>query len=344
MPIEFGVFDHVDRSGGSLTEFYANRLRIIERYDEHGFFAYHVAEHHGTALGMAPSPGIFLASAAQRTSRLRLAAMVYVLPAHNPLRLIEEICMLDHLSGGRIEVGLGRGSSPYELAFFDVPQMRSRAMSDEICSIVLAGLAAETLTFRGTYYSYDAVPMVLGPNQRPHPPLWHGLVRADGVAWPAARRMNIVVNGQADAVRPLIDAYRAEWRALHGDLALPKLGLSRHIVVGDSDEAARDIARSAYTTWFASNDSLWRRNGSHSLHFPATFDEAVQRGTLIAGSPDTVSRALARDIATCGATYLLSRFAFGEMAMGDVLHSVDLFARDVMSALRAEDGIAGARA
>src|SRR5712675_1849220 len=125
--MQFGVFDHLDRNDLPLRDYYEARLQIIEAYDRAGFYAYHVAEHHATPLGMAPSPSIFLAAAAQRTQRLRLGTLVYALPLHHPLRMIEEICMLDHLSRGRLDMGFGRGSSPIELEYYgqdpeDAPQ------------------------------------------------------------------------------------------------------------------------------------------------------------------------------------------------------------------------------
>jgi alkanesulfonate monooxygenase SsuD/methylene tetrahydromethanopterin reductase-like flavin-dependent oxidoreductase (luciferase family) len=334
MAPDVGVFDHLDRGGFPVRELYENRLRAIERYDEYGFFAYHLAEHHGTEVGMAPSPGIFLASAAQRTTRLRLGAMVYVLPAHDPLLLIEEICMLDNLSNGRIEVGLGRGASPYELAYFDVTSMQSRSLYTESCAVILAGLGAPVLTFSGKHFTYDGVAMVLQPVQLPHPPLWHGLVRADGVAWPASLRMNVIVNGPSRHVRTLTDAYAAEWVNQHGDIPLPKMGISRHIVVAETEDAATEAARAGYAAWYASNDSLWRANGARGIYFPATFEEAVELRTVIAGTPETVTRALAREIADCGANYLIGRFAFGTIPIDRVLRSIELFGTEVMPALR----------
>src|ERR1700726_890779 len=116
--MQFGVFDHLDRTGTSLPDYYEDRLKIAEAYDRAGFYAYHVAEHHSTPLGMAPSPGVFLAALAQRTRRLRFGPLVYPLPLYHPLRAMEEIFMLDHLSGGRLEVGIGRGASPYELEYY----------------------------------------------------------------------------------------------------------------------------------------------------------------------------------------------------------------------------------
>src|SRR5262249_5311021 len=118
--MEFGVFDHLDRCGGALADYYEDRLKIAEAYDRAGFYAYHLAEPHATPLGMAPSPSVFLAAVAQRTTRLRFGPLVWPMPLHHPLRLIEEICMLDQLSGGRLELGFGRGAAPIELEYYGV--------------------------------------------------------------------------------------------------------------------------------------------------------------------------------------------------------------------------------
>jgi len=105
--MQFGIFDQNDRGPSPLAEQYENRLKLIEFYDQAGFRAYHMSEHHSTPLNLTPSPSVFLAAAAQRTRRLRLGALVYILPAHHPLQLAEEICMLDHLSRGRLEKRVG---------------------------------------------------------------------------------------------------------------------------------------------------------------------------------------------------------------------------------------------
>ncbi len=115
--MEFGVFDHLDRTGASLPDYYEDRLKIIEAYDRAGFYAYHLAEHHSTPLGMAPSPNIFLAALAQRTQRLRFGPLVFVLPLYHPLRLIEEICMLDQISGGRHGAWLRPRRFPTEIEY-----------------------------------------------------------------------------------------------------------------------------------------------------------------------------------------------------------------------------------
>jgi alkanesulfonate monooxygenase SsuD/methylene tetrahydromethanopterin reductase-like flavin-dependent oxidoreductase (luciferase family) len=191
--------------------------------------------------------------------------------------------------------------------------------------VLLAGLGSPVLNFSGKHFYYDGVAMVLQPVQLPHPPLWHGLVRANSVAWPVSLRMNVVVNGASRYVRTLTDAYKAEWLKQHGDDALPKMGISRHIVVAESDTAASDLAREGYASWYASNDSLWRVNGARGIYFPATFEEAVALGTVIAGNPETVLRALTTEVAECGANYLIGRFTFGSMPIERVIRSIDLF-------------------
>src|SRR5580658_7035442 len=108
----FGVFDHMDRSATELAAQYEDRLTLIEAYDRAGFRGYHIAEHHCTPLGLSPSPSVFLAAASQRTGKIRLGTLVYTLSLYHPLRLLEEICMLDCLTGGRLDVGIGRGISP----------------------------------------------------------------------------------------------------------------------------------------------------------------------------------------------------------------------------------------
>jgi alkanesulfonate monooxygenase SsuD/methylene tetrahydromethanopterin reductase-like flavin-dependent oxidoreductase (luciferase family) len=116
--VAFGLFDWIDRGTAPLHQLYEERLHLLEAADADGFFCYHLAEHHATPLGMAPSPALFLTAAAQRTQHIHLGPLVYLLPLYHPLRLIEEVCMLDHLSNGRLELGVAHGVSPYKLGYF----------------------------------------------------------------------------------------------------------------------------------------------------------------------------------------------------------------------------------
>jgi alkanesulfonate monooxygenase SsuD/methylene tetrahydromethanopterin reductase-like flavin-dependent oxidoreductase (luciferase family) len=335
--LAFGVFDHLDSSGLPLAEFYENRLKLTEAYDRLGFYGYHVAEHHATPLGMAPSPGIFLAAVAQRTRRLNFGPLVYTLPLYPPLRLIEEICMLDQISGGRFQLGVGRGISPIETRHCGVDPDAAPKMFAEAFEVILRGLQSRVLDFRGEYYRFDHVPLELEPWQKPHPPLWYGASTPASVERPASIGASIVTNANAVAARALFERYAA-LRAAAGAGGEPKLGIARHVVVADTDEVALTLARPAYRRWHASFLKLWLDHGTRPVNvvYPAEFDGDGHDGRMIAGSPATVRDALQAQIDQCGANYVLTRFAFGDIALADAERSVALFAEQVMPRLRAK--------
>src|SRR4029450_189993 len=153
--VAFGLFDWVDRRQGPLGQLYEDRLRLLEAADAAGFAGYHLAEHHSTPLGMAPSPSVFLAAAAQRTIRLRFGPLVWPMPLHHPLRLIEEICMLDQLSRGRPELGFGRGAAPIELEYYGVDPQDAQEIYAEAVELVLKGLTHKVLDFEGRRFSFS---------------------------------------------------------------------------------------------------------------------------------------------------------------------------------------------
>ena len=336
MALRIGVFDHLDRGAGAPAAFYEDRLRLIERYDRAGLHAYHLAEHHGTPLGMAPSPGLFLAAVAQRSRRLRFGPMVYCLPMYPPLRLLEEICMLDCMSGGRLELGVGRGISPIEAAFFDLDPEETPALYREGLEFILEGLKGGELSFAGTHYRADGVPMVLTPVQKPHPPLWYGVGRPETAEWAAARRINIISNQPAGRVRAITDAYRTEWRKAGRAAAdLPLLGISFHLVIAETEGEALAVARRGYRVWRASFRALWERAGREPVGvvFPAEFDELAQTGVAIAGTPEQVRDRLAALAEQAGVNYLVCRMAFGDLTFDEAARTVDLLTREVLPAL-----------
>jgi alkanesulfonate monooxygenase SsuD/methylene tetrahydromethanopterin reductase-like flavin-dependent oxidoreductase (luciferase family) len=332
--MKFGIFDHMDDAGVSLGELYAGRLRLAEAYDRAGFHAYHLAEHHGTPIGCAASPSLFLAALAQRTSKLRFGPMVYLLPFYHPLRLIEEICMLDQMSGGRFELGVGRGVSPFETAAYGLDFAQTQAMYHEAFQVLLKGLAADELTFDGKFYRFDKVRMVLRPMQRPHPPLWYGVSLPDNADWPAQNDVNVISLAPPQQVRPIFERYLATRDKLGKDRS-PLRGVGRHVVVADTDDKALAIARRAYPRWRTNFFWLFERHGSAPRVaglYPKTFDEVAAVGTAVAGSPATVRDFIKADVAATGANYVVPWLAFGDMTVDEALHSVDLFGREVMPA------------
>ena len=195
MEVAFGIFDHLERREVPLDQLYEERLQLLEAADRAGIFCYHLAEHHATPLGMAPSPNIFLTAVAMRTRKMHFGPLVYLLPLYHPMRLVEEICMLDQLSGGRLEVGVGRGISPYELAHFDVNFLESREIFEESLKVIVEGLRGRNISHRGERYKFAGAPIEVAPKQQPNPPFWYGASTPDGLAFAARHRMNIVTGG-----------------------------------------------------------------------------------------------------------------------------------------------------
>jgi alkanesulfonate monooxygenase SsuD/methylene tetrahydromethanopterin reductase-like flavin-dependent oxidoreductase (luciferase family) len=321
-----GIFDHLDRTSDDLGRFYARRRELTARYDALGFYSYHVAEHHSTPLGLAPSPNIFLATVAAHTHRLRLGALVYLLPLYHPLRLIEELCMLDQISGGRLDVGIGRGISPIEASLYGVSPDESQAMFEENAEVLSMGFSGASLTFEGRYHQFNNVPLQIDCVQRPHPPFWYGVSSPDSAARCAERGWNVLTLMPPQQAASVIAAYHAAARSQ--DLLA---GIVRFVVVADSDEEATRIAEPAYDRWWQSFHWLPHFYGKKPVQGdrPRTFSAISEVGLGVAGSPDTVATYLERQIAETGSTYLVCQFAFGDQLQEQTERSTDLFARDV---------------
>lgn len=336
--MQFGLFDHLDRRDEPLRKTFEDRLRLIVAAEAAGFYSYHLAEHHMTPLGMAPSPSVFLAAVARETTRLRFGPMVYLLPLYHPLRLIEEMCMLDNLSGGRLDAGIGRGISPFEIGYYGVEMDDTQEIFEETFEVLDKGLTGERLDHRGRRYRYDDVPMVLRPAQRPRPPFWYGPRSPHSLAFAARHGMNTIALGPNEWVREQVASYRAAWEAHRDDPARarspvgePLIGALRQTFVADSDAEAERIARPAYRYWFDSLARLWVDHGSFPpIAIPEDFDVARDQGALVVGAPDTVRAALAAQHEACGFNYAVLQLAFGNLTHEQERRSLDLVATAVM--------------
>lgn len=334
--LNFAIFDHLDSDGGPLGRFFEERLRLVELMERSGFQAYHLAEHHSTPLGMAASPSVFLAAAAQRTRKIRIGPLVYVLPLHHPLRLYEEICMLDHLSGGRLTVGVGRGGALIEHQRLGVDPALAPAMYHEAFSVLMRAFETDVVDFEGRFYNYKDYVVQMKPVQRPHPPIWYGAPNADAIAWAAPRGINVVSLGPGTRARAIGDRYRDEWKKLGRDAAtLPGIGITRHIVVADTDEEARSIAGAAYPRWREAIEHLWRRANMEFVLkdiYPTDFAALERIGHGVAGAPATVRDYLQRLQSETGVNTVLCQIVFGDMRFEHAARSITLFGHEIIPA------------
>jgi alkanesulfonate monooxygenase SsuD/methylene tetrahydromethanopterin reductase-like flavin-dependent oxidoreductase (luciferase family) len=344
MPIEnqlrFGIFDWLEHREAPLHDVFEDRLKMLEFADEAGFYAYHVAEHQGTPLSLDSSPAVWLAAASQRTSRLRLGALVFCLPWYNPLRLYNEICMLDQLSNGRLEVGIGRGVSPIESTFYGISDAaEAREMANEALEIIVRGFRAGRLDHEGKHFRYDGVEVWNRPFQQPYPPLWYPTSNIESVPFAATHGFSTSHNFAPNSVaKPHLQLYRDEWEKhegdrdrLNGHVASPLISNTRHIYVGLDDQSAVEEAEPAFDLW-SKHISYLSGRFSDRPRDSLTLQSRMDNGTAIVGSPETVRQKIREMVDETGINYFLGVFNFGDLPQERVMSSLTLFAEEVMPA------------
>ena len=351
--MRFGIFDHMELGATSLGQLYEDRLRMLEYADEAGFWCYHKAEHHFTPLDAAPSSTVFLAAASQRTERIRLGSLVMLLPFYEPLRFVEEICMVDHLSGGRLEVGVGKGISPAEHALWGRDPATARERFEEAFEIVRIALsdreahasdAGEGVTlgpaveqFLGSGHP-AGVPQPLRTLQTPRPGFWY----PGNVDYAGRHRLHTITAGPPQALVQAMDVYRrgleqpeADWNP---GVDAPTIGAQAHIYLAADPDAAVVRVRQAWDAYHRNLTKLWRQCDV-PLDMDPTFggqcEVAMRFGALLAGSPDAAREHIQAVLDQTGIGYMTFSFGWGDLTHAEIMASMRLFAEEVMPAFRA---------
>jgi alkanesulfonate monooxygenase SsuD/methylene tetrahydromethanopterin reductase-like flavin-dependent oxidoreductase (luciferase family) len=337
--LKFGIFDHLDSDGTPLGDMLEKRLKLVEIMDREGFYGFHMAEHHSTPLGWVPSPSVFVSAAIQRTQRLRIGPLVYVLPMYHPLRVYEEVCMLDHMSKGRLLLGMGRGAATVEHQRYGIDPAQAPAMYHEAFAVIMKACESDILNFEGKFYNFKDYLVQSKPVQRPHPPVWYGARDPENVGWAAPNSVNVVSLGPAARARAITDRYRKDWAELGRNAAdIPMMGITRHIVVAPTDAEAKQMARPAYAMWREAIELLWARSGVNfplTPVYPRSFDELEAIGHGAAGSPASVRDYIGRLQQESGVNYVLAQTMFGNLGFEEASSSIRLFAREVAPAFAA---------
>jgi alkanesulfonate monooxygenase SsuD/methylene tetrahydromethanopterin reductase-like flavin-dependent oxidoreductase (luciferase family) len=333
------MFDQLEQRDVPIGEMYRDRLRLLEVADEAGFWCYFKSEHHLTPLDMSPSVSTWLAAVVARTTNLRVGSLVYLLPMHHPLRLLAEITTLDHLSGGRLEVGVGRGISPFEHQLWGLDPEQGRARSEESLAVLLAALTSDALTFHGDFYDFDDVPIEQHPLQSPCPPLWYpGNIEVAG-----PRGFNTIFGGPVGFLAGAVERF-TELAAAHRDDdgrvnqgADQSIGAMVRIILDKDENLARERGRVAWKHYDANITKLWRRFGVTSSELPGNpssdgdFDTALAMCNAFAGTPAMLVDFIS-ERAEIGVDPLVCGFEWGDLDSNEVRRSMDLFIEDVMPA------------
>lgn len=335
--MNFGIFDWVEHSGRlSPAEVFEHKLELAAAADRAGFHAYLVAEHQGTPLSLDASPSVLLAAMSQRTRALRLGALTFCLPWYDPYRFYNEVCMLDQLSRGRLELGVGRGVSPIESLIFGLPDIEaSRERYRETLEIFFAACQSARLDYRGKQFEYAGVELYNKPLQKPYPPLWFPSSNRDSIEFTARHGYHTAIISSHAVAAERFAQYRELWARHRGDagrhnahVASPFLARIQHLVIGDDERQAIEAGVEAYETWKSHMHHLTRKHGRPDvLPLDPFAEHSVQR--LIAGTPASVLEPLKAAIRESTMNYLLCVFSFGSLPPQTALRSLELFAAEV---------------
>ena len=347
--MRFGTFSYNQaRPWVAERQAFEELLAQIELTERLGFDEAWFAEHHHSDYGLLASPNLITAALAGRTARLRFCNLVNALPLHDPMRLAEECAMLDILTGGRLNIGLGRGV-PKDDMKHRLDRDTAQARFEEGIEILLRACTGETFSYSGKAWAYEEISCRPQPLQKPHPPIYYGATSPDSPAMVARRGWNLAVSRQPLAnCTKAIQTYRAE-RAKHANLNCKGDAIMvRDIYVADTDEQAWQEAVPELTRfWQLATENFWRgaalsgddlvRFTERYVYYPGglTVKRLDEWGTSLIGSPDTVVKKARAMIDTAKPDSLVGMFSFGGLKHEQVMHSLELFGSKVMPALGA---------
>ncbi|MBV9824226.1 MAG: LLM class flavin-dependent oxidoreductase [Alphaproteobacteria bacterium] len=228
-----------------LASVYARALQRIEIMDRTGYDAVWLAEHHFSSFSVCPSVHMMGVLAASRTTRLRIGTGVTLAPFYHPLRLAEEVALLDVISGGRVNWGAGRGFARVEFENFGISPDESTSRFHEAVDIVLKAWTEERLTYTGQHYRFEGVEVLPKPAQQPHPPVWMAATSEGAIDWAASRGFSILMDPHA-AHRDIGRKRRfyADRLAAAGHMMRGRdLPVARLLAIGETCEKAAGVAR-----------------------------------------------------------------------------------------------------
>lgn len=335
--MRFGMFDQLEHPGGDvpLHELYRDRIALAVKAEECGFWGYHKSEHHMIPLDAAPSINVFLAAVAAQTSRIRLCSLVHLLPFYHPLRLAEEICMLDQLSEGRFEFGFGRGISIPEHVLWGFDAEEAVERTAESLDLILAALQAEDLfSYEGRFWQFEDVPIETVPFQKPYPPLW----RPGTLDVAAELGVSTMAGGPIAAVASAVERYHELHQPGVGLHHQPQIGGIRKIYVAATDSEAEDRARASWVAYSEHLTRLFRRFEMMPPNDPTIggdFDRAMEVQAVVVGSPETVKAHVEAFAEEAGTDYFVGGFAWGDLGADEVHRSFDLFAEHIVKEMAA---------
>ena len=342
----FGIFDHIEGIPGTSTpQLLKDRLDLIKMADDAGFAGFHLAEHHGSDLCMAPNQEVFIAAASQITKNIRLGPLVKLLPLHHPVRIIEDMIVVDNLTNGRLDFGVGRGVAPIEHFWFGSNWHDSKARFADILGIICDAFKNDEISSANSkFYDFPTIPLSTKPVQNPIP-FWY-----PGNPVTAGRHgMNLMWPGPID--KASYDIYVEAWNAHRGDTqrvdgpdSVPRVGCTMIMAIAPTENQALDIVRRTM-------GGLMRR--THHVHsfdhlvlseeecdaalgplrnIMSHMEAAIQFG---AGTAEQIKDRFAAVLEPGLTDYIVLQLPAGDMTLDEAKQTMDVFCSEVKPALEA---------
>ena len=348
--MQFMLFSHLPWPEGiEPRQVYDQATEQIQYAEELGFSSAWLAEHHFSRYGLGASQLMLLAKVASQTKRIHLGTAILVPPLHHPISLAEDIAMLDQISGGRVEIGFGRGAAGYEYVGYGVPHAESQARFQETIQIVEGLLTTPDYSYRGRFYDLQHVNLAPPPLQTPHPPIYIAATRTPTtLQFVGSSGHPIIVGVVLDHTDALDLCHRfLELAAAAGhEMSMSRIPFFRYLYVAESAEQARRDTREAMEwtqdmiQWrgvISSGSEVYQRIEdfrSTRTTRPPSYEHIAEHRALF-GTPDVILERISA-LRAEGLEYFGCNFAFGTMPHEKVMRSMELFAREVMPKLQAE--------
>jgi alkanesulfonate monooxygenase SsuD/methylene tetrahydromethanopterin reductase-like flavin-dependent oxidoreductase (luciferase family) len=322
----------VEPNPGDVATLFARYLDLWVHDEALGFEGIFFSEHH-FGRSYSPSPNLLIAALGARTKRLRLGVMGVVLPYYHPARVVEEIGMLDHLTGGRLEIGTAIGV-PQELSRLNMTMAEARERNDEIVTILDAALADRVISHHGKYFSFSNLRLLPRPLQQPSPPRWTTVISADSARRAARRRIRISTGfNSTQSVKGIFDAYREAADAAGFHAGPEYLALRRRVTVAPSSDQAHLYAQAVterLTSFLAEDERL----STHAPDAPAPSGGfTLSSDEFITGSPKEAAQTIIEQCRAVGAGHFLAVLNWSA-PLEEVAEAHELFGREAIPLLR----------
>ena len=337
--MEFGTFLLLQSpSARPSQEILGRGVELAQAAEDLGFHNIWLAEHHFSTYGYLSRPLTMALHIADKTRSLRVGTAVIVVPLHHPLVIAEEIATVDQLSGGRLDVGLGRGYQRYEFERLGMRLDETKARWEEAIDIILKAFTGEPFSYQGEYYSFPETSVFPQPLQRPHPPIWVVGQSPESVVAGVRRGFNVVSGGYGMPVERLEELGKVFRQTVEEvePPTTPNLGVQRAVyVTEDAKDARQAVEQARWNMRVTLSLRMGKEKVERGRAIAEPLDKEVDADTLldkylVIGTPETCIKQIERLGEQMGVQHFNCSFWIGDMAQDKILRSMELFSKEVM--------------